>query len=112
MFYTGCTVLQTIRTQIGLLECSFRRMSITRQSRIFVVGGGGGPGLTARKQPGQRCFFFFFLVLNLLYSLQRGSNGFISEKTILFQGSGRGPIFSKGGGGGGGGGVAGSLEAV
>ena len=44
--------------------------------------GGGGPGPTARKQSGQRCFFFvffrFFLVLNLFYSLQRGSNGFIT----------------------------------
>ena len=28
-----------------------------------------------------------FLVLNLFYSLLRGSNGFITEKTILFQGS-------------------------
>ena len=44
-------------------------------------GGGGGPGPTARKQPGQ-----LFLVINLFYCLQRGSNGFITEKTILFQG--------------------------
>ena len=36
-------------------------------------------------------FFFFFLVLNLLYSLQRGSNGFNTEKTILFQRSRGGP---------------------
>ena len=40
---------------------------------------GGGPGLTSRKQSGQR----FFLVLNLFYSLQRVSDGFITEKTIL-----------------------------
>ena len=31
--------------------------------------------------------FFFFLVLNLFYIIQRGSNIFITEKTILFQGS-------------------------
>ena len=130
MFHTGCTVLQTIWTQIGLLECSFRRMSITRRSRIFCQGGSrpdsqktawttvffvcffspqlilqlvlyqrklyfskiqrgsnifpggggdgsradpeffvrGGPGPTARKQPGQRCFLCVFLVLNLFYS--------------------------------------------
>ena len=58
---------------------------------------GGGGSLTARKQPGQR-FFCFLLVLNLFYSLQRGSNGFIAEKTILFKGS-RGSNFSRGGGG-------------
>ena len=38
-------------------------------------GGGGGRGPTTRKQSGQ-CFF---LVSNLLYSLQSGSNGFITE---------------------------------
>ena len=41
-------------------------------------------------------FFFFFLVLNLFNSLQRGSNGFITEKTILFHESRGGPIFSRG----------------
>ena len=30
--------------------------------------------------------FFFFLVLNLFYIIQRRSNIFITEKTILFQG--------------------------
>ena len=30
--------------------------------------------------------FFFFLVLNLFYIIQRRSNNFITEKTILFQG--------------------------
>ena len=39
-----------------------------------------------------------FLALTLFYSLQRGSNGFISVKTILFQGSIGGPAFSRGGG--------------
>ena len=32
----------------------------------------------------------FFLVFNLFYSLQRGSNGFITEKIILFLGGGGG----------------------
>ena len=59
----------------------------------------GRPGPTVRKQS-LRFFCFVFLVLNLLYSLQRGSNGFITEKTILFQGSRGGPTFSRGGGGG------------
>ena len=40
-----------------------------------------------------------YLVLSLFYSLQRGSNVFIAEKTILilYQGSRRGPLFSRGG---------------
>ena len=42
-----------------------------------------------------------YLVLSLFYSLKRGSNGFIAEKTILilYQGSRGGPLFSRGGGG-------------
>ena len=56
--------------------------------------------------PGSRDFCQSYLVLSLFYSLQRGSNGFIAEKTmlILYQGSRGGPLFSGGGGGGGGGG--------
>ena len=54
-------------------------------------GGVGVPGSTAqkKKQPGQR-----FLVLGLSYSLQRWSNGFIAERTILSKGSRGGPTFS------------------
>ena len=58
-----------------------------RISRNFCQGG---PGPTAIKQPEQS-----FLVLNLFYSLQRGSNGFITEKTILLKGSRGGPTFSR-----------------
>ena len=69
---------------------------------------------------GSRNFCQLYLVLSLFYSLKRGSNGFISEKTILilykgyrgdllFSGGGGGgggvQLFSRGGGGGGGGGV-------
>ena len=45
-------------------------------------------------------FLSVFLVLSLFYNLQKGSNGFIAEKTILilYQGSRGGPLFSKGGG--------------
>ena len=49
-------------------------------------GGGGGRGTTVRKQSGQ-CF----LVINLFYSLQSGSNGFITEGrrgSNFFQGVG------------------------
>ena len=54
-------------------------------------GGGGGPGPTARKQSGQ-CFFSPQLIF---YRLQSGSNGFITEKTILFQESRGVPTFSR-----------------
>ena len=48
---------------------------------------------------GSRIFCQFYLVLSLFYSLQRGSNGFIAEKTILilYQGSRGGPLSSRGG---------------
>ena len=48
---------------------------------------------------GSRIFRQFYLVLSLFYSLQRGSNGFIVEKTILilYQGSRGGPLSSRGG---------------
>ena len=59
---------------------------------------------------GSRNFCQFYLVLSLFYSLKRGSNSFIAEKTILilYKGSRDGPLFSGGGGcptfpGGGGG---------
>ena len=45
-----------------------------------------------------RDFCQSYLVLSLFYSLQRGSNGFIAEKTILilYQGSRGGPLISRG----------------
>ena len=51
---------------------------------------------------GSRDFCQSYLVLSLFYSLQRGSNGFIAEKTILirYQRSRGGPLFSRGRGGG------------
>ena len=50
---------------------------------------------------GSRNFCQFYLVLSLFYSLKRGFNGFIAEKTILilYKGSRSGPLFSGGGGG-------------
>ena len=39
-----------------------------------------------------------YLVLNLFYSLQRGSNDIITEKTILFQGTRGGPTLFRGSG--------------
>ena len=45
----------------------------------FISGGG----VQARQPENNLDLFFVFLVLNLFYSLQRASNGFITEKTIL-----------------------------
>ena len=59
----------------------FKLTSETCANPGFFSGGGGGPGPTTRKQCGHRFLLFF----NLFYSLQRGSNGFMTEKTILFQ---------------------------
>ena len=49
---------------------------------------------------GSRNFRQFYLVLSIFYSLKRGSNGFIAEKTILilYKGYRGGPLFSGGGG--------------
>ena len=62
------------------------------RSRNFFKGGSRPDG---QKTVWTR-IFFSFLALNLFYSLQWGSNGFITEKTILFQGSRGGPVFSRG----------------
>ena len=47
---------------------------------------------------GSRNFCQFYLILSLFYSLQRGSNGFIAEETILIlhHGSRGGPLFPGG----------------
>ena len=56
------------------------------------VSGTGG------NMSGSRNFCQFYLVLSLFYSLKRGLNGFIAEKTILilYKGSRGGPLFSGG----------------
>ena len=58
------------------------------------VAGAGG------NMHSSRVFCQSYLVLSLFYSLQRGSYGFIAEKTLLtlYQGSRGGPLFSSGGG--------------
>ena len=60
---------------------------------FFFKGGGGS------RPDGQKTVWTtFFLVLNLFYSLQRGSNDIITEKTILFQGTRGGPTLFRGSG--------------
>ena len=72
--------------------------------RIFCQRGRGSK--PNREKTALKTFFMFdFLVLNLFNSLQRGSNGFITEKTMLFQGIRGGLTLTFSGGGGGGVGV-------
>ena len=69
---------------------------------------GGGSRPDGQKTVWTTLFYLFllFLVLSVFYNLQKGSNGFITRKSILFQGSrgdptlsgGGGPTFPKGGG--------------
>ena len=55
----------------------------------FLSGGGGGGGW---RPDGQKAVWtMFFLVINLFYSLQSGSNGFITDRrrgSNFFQGVG------------------------
>ena len=72
-----------------------------RGSRNFYKGGGGGGGgggERSRSDSQKTAWTTIFLVLNLFYSLQRGYNGFITEKTnIIFP---KIQYFPGGGGGG------------
>ena len=73
-----------------------RDVSNTDMLQLHFISCRGVSG-AGRNTRGSRDFCQFYLVLSLFYSLQRGSNGFIAEKTILYQGSRGGPLFSRGG---------------
>ena len=82
----------------GLLCTSPRCFAYIHAATTFYqLQRGFGAGGNMR---GSRNFCQFYLILSLFYSLQRGSNGFIAEKTILilYQGSRGGPLFPGGGG--------------
>ena len=68
-------------------------MTTCADTGLFVRGGGGGSRSTQEKP--LTSFFSSFLVLNLF---TEGVQRFISEKSIIFQGSRGGPTFSRGGG--------------
>ena len=82
-----CTYIEMFRMQTC---CNYNVYFISCRG----VSGAGG------NMRGSRDFCQSYLVLSLFYSLQRGSNGFIAEKTILilYQGSRGGLLFSRGGG--------------
>ena len=71
MALTQENVHYTLNSGPGVMNKSNR---VHARIQEFLLGGGGGRGPTARKQSGQ-CF----LVINLFYNLQSGSNGFITE---------------------------------
>ena len=78
-----------------------RLSAAMRGSRNFRQGGGGGGGvhvnLTKKNSDSVVClflFFAFFLVLGLFTEVK----WLISKRNIIFQGSGGGPNFSRGGG--------------
>ena len=77
-----------------------RDVSRTDMLQLHFISCRGVSG-TGGIMRGSRDFCQSYLVLSLFYSLQRRSNGFIAEKTILilYQGSRGGPLFSRGGGG-------------
>ena len=62
---------------------------------LDLVLGSGTPVSKILVRALGRSSGYYFKVLNLFYSLLRGPNGFITEKTILFQGSRGGPSFSR-----------------
>ena len=104
MTLTQENVHYTLNSGPGVMNKSNRVHA--RISEFSSGGRGGGRGPTARKQSGQ----WFFLVINLFYSLQSGSNGFITEGrrgSNFFQGVGVSKEthitcdFPGGGGGGG-----------
>ena len=92
------------RTYSLSLYCYFSRRPLSdiptasmRGSRNFFQGGGGGVQARRSENILNNVFFFlFFSKSSTYFSLQRGSNGFITEKTILFQGSRGGPTLSRG----------------
>ena len=58
---------------------------------FFVRRGGGGGGGVSRPDGQKTVWTMFFLVINLFYNLQSGSNGFITEGrrgSNFFQGVG------------------------
>ena len=63
---------------------------------LDLVLGSGTPVFKILVRALGRSSSYYFKVLNLFYSLLRGPNGFITEKTILFQGPRGGPTFSRG----------------
>ena len=82
----------TLNSGPGVMNKSNR---VHARIQEFLPGGGGGGGGGGSRPDGQKTvktvWTMFFLVINLFYSLQSGSNGFITEGrrgSTFFQGLG------------------------
>ena len=93
----------TNQYNINGLFCTYTEMFRIQTCCNHILSAAEGFWGAGGYMRGSRNFCQFYLVLSLFYSLQRGSNDFIAEKTllVLYQGSKGGPLFSRGGGGGG-----------
>ena len=91
----------TNQYNINGLLCTYTEMFHIKTCCNYILSAAEGFRGAGSNMRGSRDFCQSYLVLSLFYSLQRGSNGFIAEKTILilYQGSRGGPLFSRGGGG-------------
>ena len=88
MALTQENVHYTLNSGPGLMNEQTSRTRFMRGSRNFCQGGGGG-GVEARRP--KNSLDNVFLVINLFYNLQSGSNGFITEGrrgSNFFQGVG------------------------
>ena len=92
----------TNQYNINGLFCTYTEMFRIQTCCNHILSAAEGFWGAGGYMRGSRNFCQFYLVLSLFYSLQRGSNDFIAEKTllVLYQGSKGGPLFSRGGGGG------------
>ena len=101
IFYMSPLLLHSNTNQYNIngLLCTYTEMFRIHTCCNHILSAAGG--FRGRRQHAWiQEFFQFYVILSLFYSLQRGSNGFIAEKTILilYQGSRGGPLFSRGGG--------------
>ena len=86
MALTQENVHYTLNSGPGVMNKSNR---VHARIQEFLSGGGGGGGVEARRP--ENSLDNVFLVINLFYSLQSGSNGFITEGrrgSNFFQGVG------------------------
>ena len=88
----------TNQYNINGLLCTYIEMLPIQTCCNYILSAAEGFRGAEGNMRGSRDFCQSYLVLSLFYSLQRGSNGFIAEKTILilYQGSRGGPLFSRG----------------
>ena len=87
MAFTQENVHCTLNSGTGVMNKS---NGVHARIQEFLSGGGGGGGGVEARRP-ENSLDNVFLVINLFYSLQRGSNGFITEGrrgSNFFQGVG------------------------